>query len=224
MADRAQQRIVDISHVIEEGMTTYKGLPGPHICDFWSREASAANYDDGSTFQIGKIEMVANTGTYIDAPFHRYEDGADLADLPINSLADVPAVVLRRPFEEGLATAAAAFSGLDVRGKAVLVHTGWDRHWRTDAYLSDNPFLTADAAEWLAATGALLVGIDSHNIDDIRVRARPVHTILLGAGIPICEHMTGLGELPDDGFRVSAVPPKVRGMGTFPVRAYAVLG
>ena len=218
-----EQRIVDLSHVIEDGMTTYPGLPGPHICDFWTREASAANYDDGSSFQIGRIDMVANTGTYLDAPFHRYAEGADLADLPIKALADLPGLVLRRPFEDGLATDAEHLDGLDVRGKAVLIHTGWDRHWRTDRYGIDHPFLTADAADWLIAHGAVLVGIDSNNIDDTRVRVRPVHTRLLGADIPICEHMTGLRDLPDGGFRFSAVPPKVRGMGTFPVRAYAVL-
>lgn len=224
MADHSQKALVDLSHVIVEGMTTYKGLPGPHICDFWSREASAANYDDGSTFQIGKIEMVANTGTYVDAPFHRYEDGADLSELRLESLADLQAIVVRQPVEQGLAVDVAAFEGLDVRGCAVLVNTGWDRHWGTADYLTDNPFLTAAAAEWLVGNEAALVGIDSHNIDDIRVRARPVHSILLAAGIPICEHMTNLRELPDDGFRFSAVPPKVRGMGTFPVRAYAVVG
>ena len=217
-------QIVDLSHVIEHGMTTYKGLPGPHICDFWTREGSAENYDDGSTFQIGRIDMVANTGTYLDSPFHRYADGKDLSELPLGSLANLPALVVRRPFEGALATAAADLDGLDVRGKAVLVHTGWDRHWRSDAYSENHPFLTADAAEWLAENGAALVGIDSYNIDDTRIRRRPVHTILLGAEIPICEHMTGLGQVPDDGFLFSVVPPKVRGMGTFPVRAYAVLG
>ena len=223
MAHRGKAEIVDLSHVIEHGMTTYKGLPGPHLCDFWTREASAANYDDGSSFQIGRIDMVANTGTYVDAPFHRFADGKDLSELSLESLADLPAVVVRRPFEEGLATDAGDFAGADVRGKAVLVHTGWDRHWRTDAYLERAPYLTAVAADWLAANGAVLVGIDSHNIDNTGVRARPVHTILLRAGIPICEHMTGLGQLPDDRFRFSAVPPKVKGMGTFPVRAYAIL-
>ena len=217
-------QIVDLSHVIEHGMTTYKGLPGPHICDFWTREGSAENYDDGSTFQIGRIDMVANTGTYLDSPFHRYADGKDLSELPLGSLANLPALVVRRPFEGALATAAADLDGRDVRGKAVLVHTRWDRHWRSDAYSENHPFLTADAAEWLAENGAALVGIDSYNIDDTRIRRRPVHTILLGAEIPICEHMTGLGQVPDDGFLFSAVPPKVRGMGTFPVRAYAVLG
>jgi arylformamidase len=224
MADLEEKRIVDLSHVIEHGMTTYKGLPGPHICDFWEREGSAANYDDGSTFQIGRIDMVANTGTYVDSPFHRYADGADLADLPLPSLADIPGIVIRRPFDTGLATAPADFEGLDVRGRAVLVHTGWDRHWRTDRYGSDHPFLTGEAADWLVENGAALVGIDSNNIDDTRGRSRPVHTKLLAAGIPICEHMTALGSLPDKGFRFSAVPPKVRGMGSFPVRAYAVLG
>src|SRR2546423_11972799 len=132
MADLEEKRIVDLSHVIEDGMTTYKGLPGPHICDFWERESTAANYDDGSTFQIGRIDMVANTGTYIDSPFHRYADGADLADLPLRSLADLPGIVVRRPWENGIEVDAPHFEGLDVAGKAVLVHTGWDRHWRTD--------------------------------------------------------------------------------------------
>ena len=217
-------RIVDLSHVIEDGMTTYPGLPGPHICDFWEREGTAKNYEDGSTFQIGRIDMVANTGTYVDAPFHRYAEGKDLSELPLPSLADLPGIVVRRPWENELGTDAAHFEGLDVRGKAVLVHTGWDRHWRTDRYGVEHSFLTPDAADWLVEHGAALVGIDSNNIDDTRVRRRPVHTRLLGADIPICEHMTGLGSLPDAGFRFSAVPPKVKGMGTFPVRAYAVLG
>ena len=223
MADFEEKRIVDLSHVIEDGMTTYKGLPGPVICDFWERESTAANYDDGSTFQIGRIEMIANTGTYVDSPFHRYADGADLADLPLPSLADLPGIVIRQPWENGIEVGKAAFDGLDITGKAVLVHTGWDRHWRTERYLSDHPFLTGEAADWLVEIGAALVGIDSLNIDDTRGRTRPVHTKLLAAAIPICEHMTNLGSLPDEDFRISAVPPKVRGMGTFPVRAYAVL-
>ena len=204
-------------------MTTYPGLPGPHICDFWTREGSAANYEDGSSFQIGRIDMVANTGTYVDSPFHRYAEGKDLSELPLPSFAELPGIVVRRPWENDIAVDAAAFEGLDVRGKAVLVHTGWDRHWRTDRYGKDHSFLTAAAADWLVDNGAALVGIDSNNIDHTRERARPVHTKLLGAEIPICEHMTGLGQLPDEGFRFTAAPPKVRGMGSFPVRAYAVL-
>ena len=224
MAAVEAKRIVDLSHVIEHGMTTYPGLPGPHICDFWERESTRANYDDGATFQIGRIDMVANTGTYVDSPFHRYADGKDLADLPLRSLANLPGIVVRQPWETQIAVDAAAFEGLDVRDKAVLVHTGWDRHWRTDRYGKDHSFLTAAAAGWLVEHGAALVGIDSNNIDDTRERARPVHTKLLGADIPICEHMTGLDQLPDHGFLFTAAPPKVRGMGSFAVRAYAVLG
>ena len=223
MEDHDTQRFVDLSHVIEHGMVTYKGLPGPHICDFWEREASAVNYDDGSTFQIGRIDMVANTGTYLDSPFHRYADGLDLAGLPLGSLADLAGIVIRRPYSRSLATDAADLIGLDVRGRAVLIHSGWDEHWRTDAYAEAHPFLTSAAAEWLVDQGAALVGIDSYNIDDTSMRTRPVHTRLLGAQIPICEHMTGLDRLPDSGFRFSAVPPKIAGMGTFPVRAYAVI-
>ena len=217
-------RLIDLSHVITEGMVTYKGLPGPHICDFISREQSAANYDDGSTFQIGRIDMVANTGTYVDVPSHRFADGKDLSEVEIEAFADLPALVVRKPFEAGLAVGVSAFEGLEVRGKAVLIATGWDRHWGSDQYYNDHSFLTEEAARHLVAGGVAMVGIDSHNIDDTRVRTRPVHTALLRAGIPICEHMTGLGALPDDGFRFTAAPPKVEGMGTFPVRAYALVG
>jgi arylformamidase len=216
-----KQRLVDLSHAIEHGMTTYEGLPGPHICDFWTREASAGRYDDGSSFQIGRIDMVANTGTYLDAPFHRYEDGADLAGLRLEQLAALPGLRIRA---EAQAVDAALFEGHDLAGKAVLVMTGWDRHWRTAAYGHGHPFLTEAAARLLAERKAALVGIDSYNIDDTSRRARPVHTILLGADIPICEHMTNLAALPDTGFAFTAVPPKIAGMGTFPVRAFADLG
>jgi kynurenine formamidase len=210
--------LIDLSHIIEHGMVTYKGLPAPHICDFWTREQSAALYEDGATFQIGRIDMVANTGTYLDAPFHRFENGADLAQLKLAQLAALPGLLVR---STGMAIDADAFEGLDVRGKAVLVHTGWDRHWRTPAYYENHPFLTEAAAQLLAARGAVLVGIDSHNIDDTRAPRRPVHTALLGAGVLVCEHLTNLGALPESGFRFSAVPPKISGMGTFPVRAFA---
>jgi arylformamidase len=209
---------VDLSHTIEHGMITYRGLPAPLICDFLSREASRAHYAPGTEFQIGRIDMVANTGTYLDSPFHRYPSGADLADLPLDSLAGLEAVVMRS--EEGSITLA-DFAGIDVRGKAVLVHTGWSRHWRTDAYFEGHPFLTEDAARHLQDNGAKLVGIDSYNIDDVRDGRRPVHSILLGAKIPIVEHMTGMDGLPDTGFQFYAVPPKVRAFGTFPVRCFA---
>lgn len=216
-------RFVDLSHVIEDGMVTFKGLPGPAICDFWSREASSANYDDGSTFQIGRIDMVANTGTYLDAPFHRHESGHDLSQLNLAQLSNLPAVVVRQPFAEGLAVEASAFTGVELAGRAVLVHTGWDRHWRSEAYFENHPFLTQAAADLLVAANVALVGIDSHNIDDTRTRSRPVHTILLGADIPICEHLTRLDQVPDRGFRFSAVPPAIARMGTFPVRAHALV-
>jgi arylformamidase len=218
MANPDAKRLVDLSHVIEHGMVTYKGLPAPHICDFWEREASAAHYDDGSTFQIGRIDMVANTGTYLDAPFHRYADGADLAGLALGQLAGLPGLVVRTGAK---AIDADAFEGLDVAGRAVLVQTGWDRHWRTDAYFAGHPYLTEAAARLLAGRGTRLVGIDSYNIDNTGTRARPVHTVLLGGGVLICEHMTNLAALPESGFTFTAIPPKVAGMGTFPVRAFA---
>ena len=217
-------RLVDLSHAITDGMNTYKGLPGPHICDFWTREDSAGFYDDGSSFQIGRIDMIDNTGTYLDTPFHRYEDGADLAGTCLDQVAALPGIVVRQPWERGLMVDTARLEGLDLAGKAVLVHTGWDRHWGADAYFDDHPFLTVEAAQLLLNRGAALVGIDSHNIDDTRTRNRPVHSILLGAGILICEHMTNLDALPDEGFSFTAAPPKIAGMGTFPVRAFAVIG
>jgi kynurenine formamidase len=216
-----EKRLVDLSHLIEDGMTTYKGLPGPRICDYWTRAHSAQYYDDGSTFQIGRIDMVANTGTYLDAPFHRFAEGADLGALDLAQLASLPGIVVR---SEAMTVDASAFDGLEIAGRAVLVHTGWDRHWRTDAYRENHPFLTEAAARLLADRGARLVGIDSHNIDDTRGRSRPVHTILLGAGVLICEHMTNLAALPEEGFAFTAVPPKIGGMGTFPVRAFAAIG
>ena len=221
MANMDEKRLVDLSHLIEHGMVTYGDLPGPHICDYWTREGSAEHYDDGSSFQIGRIDMVANTGTYLDAPFHRYADSADLAGLKLEQLAALPGLLVRA---DAQAVDADAFEGLDVAGKAVLVRTGWDRHWRTEAYKAGHPYLTEAAARLLVARGAALVGIDSYNIDDTAIRARPVHTILLGAGVPICEHMTNLDALPDQGFAFTAAPPKIAGMGTFPVRAFALVG
>lgn len=223
MADRAAERLIELSHVIEDGMTTYRGLPEPQMCDFWTREGSADKFDDGSTFQIGRIDMVGNTGTYVDSPFHRHAEGKDLAEVPLSALADLDGLVVRQPFEQGIAVDADAFVGRDVRGKAVLVHTGWSRLWRTDAYFSNNPFLTESAAALLIEGGAAFVGIDSLNIDDTRTRSRPIHTMLLGADIPIGEHLTGLDQLPDGGFRFTAAPPKIRRMASFPVRAFAVL-
>ncbi len=219
----ASGRFVDLSHTIENGMITYKGLPAPLICDHLSREQSRSRYAEGTEFHIGKITMVANTGTYLDSPFHRFADGADIAQLQMRALADLDAVVVRLTGMTGRAIPRSAFAAIDVRDKAVLVHTGWDAHWRTDRYFEGHPFLTEEAALHLRDAGARLVGIDSLNIDDTEDGQRPVHTHLLGAGIPIVEHLCRLDGLPAAGFRFSAVPPKVRGMGTFPVRAFATL-
>jgi kynurenine formamidase len=219
---RTGGRLIDVSHAVEHGMVTYKGLPAPVVCDFLSREASRRLYAPGVEFHIGKVEMVANTGTYLDSPFHRYADGVDLAGLPLESLANLEGVVVRAGSADR-DIGVGDFRRLDVRGKAVLVQTGWDRHWRTDDYFEGHPFLTADAATWLRDRGAVLVGIDSLNIDDTADLARPVHSTLLRAGIPIVEHLTGLERLPDVGFRFFAVPVKFKGMGTFPVRAFGVV-
>jgi len=217
-----EKRLIDLSHEIEHGMITYKGLPAPIICDFLSREDSRSHYTEGTEFQIGKIEMVANTGTYVDSPFHRFADGIDLSELPLESLADLEGVVVRAQ-DLGRPITAKAFSGVSVKGNAVLVYTDWARHWRTDQYFEGHPFLTRDAAEYLVEAGAAFVGIDTYNIDDTTDVTRPAHSSLLGNRIPICEHMCGLELLPDTGFRFHAAPVKVKAFGTFPVRAYAVL-
>jgi len=214
-------KLIDLSHTVEHGMITYKGLPAPVISDYLSREDSKTRYAPGTEFHIGKIEMVANTGTYLDSPFHRYARGKDLAGLDLNSIANLDAIVVRCPRQTSIDEQ--AFSGIDVKDKAVLVHTGWDKHWRTDEYSSGNhPFLTEDAATYLAKNAAALVGIDSFNIDATRDGNRPAHTVLLGHDIHIVEHLCGLGELPDRGFRFFAVPVKVREFGTFPVRAFGI--
>ncbi|MBL7817427.1 MAG: cyclase family protein [Saprospiraceae bacterium] len=217
--------LIDLSHDIFDGLVTYKGLPAPIICDYWSREASAEFYDNGDSFQIGKIEMVANTGTYLDCPFHRFADGHDLAELPLENCADLEGIVIRAPYEKvGAAVDIALFEGKNLKNKAVLVHTGWSKHWNTEGYFeAGHPYLTVAAAEYLKQSGVCLVGIDSHNIDDTRHKSRPVHTILLRENILIVEHLTNLAALPDEGFYFSAVPPKFKGVGTFPVRAMARL-
>jgi arylformamidase len=214
---------VDLSHTVFDGLVTFKGFPAPLICDFLSRAESRKFYSEGTSFQIGRIDMVANTGTYIDAPFHRFEDGKDLSQLELTSLAELEGLVVRARGIAGRAVGRELFAGLDVRGKAVLVETGWSRHWNTEAYFEGHTFLTGEAAEYLRDQGAALVGIDSYNIDDMADGARPVHTVLLGAGIPIVEHMCNLESLPASGFRFTAAPVKVKGMGSFPVRAFAAV-
>jgi kynurenine formamidase len=215
--------LVDVSHVVEHGMITYKGLPAPIICDFLSREQSRSHYAPATEFQIGKIEMVANTGTYLDSPFHRYAHGKDLSELPLQRLANVEGIVIATDLSKGRAIHRDVFQAHDLRGKAVLVRTGWDVHWRTDQYFEGHPFLTRGAAKYLVEAGAALVGIDSLNIDDTGDPTRPVHSHLLAAEIPIVEHLCGLDQLPGAGFRFFAVPVKVKSMGTFPVRAFGLL-
>ncbi len=216
-------RFVDLSHPIEAGMVTYPGLPTPSISAFLDREASRAHYAPGVSFAIDQITLCGNTGTYLDSPFHRYDDGTDLAGLSLEQLVDLPAVRIDVTGSAALAIGANAFRPYELAGRAVLVHTGFDRHWGTDAYLRGNPFLTRDAAALLVDEGAVLVGIDSLNIDDTGDPARPAHSLLLEAGIPIVEHLTGLAAVPVEGARFTAVPAPVRGTGTFPVRAFAVV-
>ncbi|WP_223199104.1 cyclase family protein [Solihabitans fulvus] len=216
------RRLVELSHPIRHGMVTYPGIPGPEIGEHLSREASRQHYGPGTEFHIGRVTMTANTGTYLDTPFHRFADGADLAALPLASFADLDGIVVRVTGSAERAVSVAALAPHDVRGKAVLVHTGWDRFWGTEQYFTGHPYLTADAAAWLVEQGAALVGMDSLNIDSTDDPARPAHTALLGAGIPVVEHLRGLAQLPPRGFRFTAAPPAVVGLGTFPVRAYAV--
>lgn len=217
------RRLVDLSHVIEDGLVTYPGLPAVQVCDYLSREQSRGHYEAGTEFQIASIGMVANTGTYIDCPFHRYADGADLAQVEATAFADLDGIVVRAGHGNDGAIDASFFRDRELRGRAVLVHTGWDVRWATPAYADGHPYLTEDAAAYLRDCGVALVGIDSMNIDDTRGRARPVHSILLGAGVLIVEHLCNLAALPNEGFAFSAAPPKFRGVGTFPVRALARL-
>ena len=220
--------LIDVCHSVEDGMITYKGLPAPVISDHLRREDSHTRYAPGTEFHIGKIEMVANTGTYLDTPFHRYARGKDLAQLDLYSVANLDGLVIRCPgvreIDEIRFRALELNGDLDVNGKAILLHTGWDKHWRTEEYSNGNhPYLTAAAATYLAKNGAALVGIDSFNIDSTGDGTRPAHTILLGHDIPIVEHLCGLADLPDAGFKFFAVPVKVKRFGTFPVRAFGLV-
>lgn len=218
-----KRKHIDLSHTIDNGIITYKGLPAPIICDYLSREESRKFYEEGTEFQIGKIEMVSNTGTYVDCPFHRFENGKDLSEVELSRFVDLDAIVIRIPYTKTIEITPEHLKGYSIENKAVLIQTGWDTKWNTEAYFENNPFLTKNAAEYLRDSKAVLVGIDSHNIDDTRGKSRPSHTVLLGAEILIVEHLCNLHQLPDTGFTFNAAPPKFKGVGTFPVRAYATL-
>jgi arylformamidase len=212
-------KLIDLSHTIFDGLITIKGFPAPIICDYLSREDSRKFYEEGTEFQIGKIEMVTNTGTYIDCPFHRFEHGKDLSQIALEHCAELTAITINA--ENCTKIDETFFKGKELKNKAVLVHTGWARHWDTVNYFVGHPYLTAGAANYLKDAGVKLVGIDSHNIDDTEGKARPVHTTLLGAEILIVEHLCNLDKLPVSGYFFNAVPPKIKGAGTFAVRAYA---
>jgi kynurenine formamidase len=216
-------RYVDLSHPIEHGMTGYPGLPAPVISTYISREESAQQLGTGISFHIGRIEMVANTGTYLDAPYHFHAGTADLAELPLERLVDVPVVVIRSRSHTAVGPEVLGDPGI-LWGKAVLVHTGWSRHWGTPAYRSNSPYLTRGFAQAMVEANVVLLGIDALNVDNVEDPTRPVHDTVLGNGIPLLEHLTNLDRLPDRGARLTALPAPVRGLGSFPVRAVAALG
>lgn len=222
-ADTGKKLLIDLSHTITNGLVTYKGLPPPVICNYLSREDSKKFYEEGTEFQIGRIDMVANTGTYIDCPFHRFENGKDLSETGLEFFTDLDATVIRVPHTETLEITEDHLKNYEIRNRAVLIHTGWDAYWNTENYYENHPYLTENAAKYLKECAVKLVGIDSHNIDNTTGKTRPVHTTLLGAEILIVEHLCNLHLLPPDGFTFSAVPPKFKGVGTFPVRAFARL-
>ena len=224
------RRIVDLSHPIHDGMVTYPGIPAPVLGAHLTFDESAAHYAAGTEFSIGTISMAANTGTYLDTPAHRYRDGEDLARLSLERMVDLDGVVVRarqrssaggRAIEES--DLISALDGVQLAGRAILIETGHSDQWGTPGYFVDHPYLTDDAVEYLVAAKPSLVGIDSLNIDSTHTGRRPAHSWLLAARIPVVEHMTGLDQLPDSGFRFTAAPPAVQGIGTFPVRAFAVV-
>jgi arylformamidase len=221
---RTDARVIDLSHEIVDGMTTHPGIPPPAISSFLTHDASRERYAPGTTFEISRIDMVANTGTYLDTPAHRFPGRTDLAGLDLEQVVDLPGIVVDCRGRPEKAIGPDVFEGHELEGRAVLVHTGWDARWGTPAYLAGNPFLTEAAARMLVERGTALVGIDSLNVDSLNDKRRPAHTVILGAGIPLVEHLTGLAALPPNGWRFFSVPPRIRGMATFPVRAFALLG
>jgi len=217
--------IIDLSHTMKAGLRTYKGLPAIQVCDYLSRAESRKHYEKGTEFQIDQLELIGNSGTYIDSPFHRFSDGKDLSEIILSATVDIPGLIIRAPAtSDWMPIDESFFKGKDINGKAVLFDTGWSKHFGSDAYFENHPFLTESAALALRDGNVALVGIDSHNIDDIRTPSRPTHTVLLGNDIPIVEHLCNLNSIPDQGFLFTSAPLKFKGVGTFPTRAYAKLG
>jgi kynurenine formamidase len=217
-------RLVDLSHTISAGLVTYPGIPVPAVHPHLTREASRSHYAEGTEFALDVITLAGNTGTYLDSPYHRYADGADLADLQLETLVDLPLELFRLTDATERGIPATVFYDRELRGTAVLLHTGWDRHFGTPGYATGAPYLRGEAAAYLIKAGAALVGIDSINIDDAETsRERPAHSQLLAAGLHVVEHLTNLAAVPPTGARFTAVPPKVREFGSFPVRAFARL-
>jgi len=216
-------KIIDLSHCVADGTVTYKGLPPPVISDFWSREYSAQFYDDDTSFHIARIDMVVNTGTYIDVSFHRFNDGYDLAGTPIEKLANLEGICFYSPFEDQLEIKPDLFVKMELKNKAVLFNTGWSKKWGREEYQWNHPFLGKEAAEFLVSQEPIIVGIDSCNIDDTSGKSRPVHSILLKHGILIVEHLCNLDSLKDQNFKFFGIPPKIKGAGSFPIRAFAII-
>jgi arylformamidase len=216
-------QFIEVSHVIEAGMKTYPGLPEPEVEVLMDHDTSAQRYGGKAEFLISSLHLCGNTGTYVDAPLHRHRRGADLASLTLDKLAHLPITLVQAPTGAERGIGIEHFRDVPVRDRAVLVRTDWSQHWRTPRYFEPNPFLTRGACEYLADQGARFVGIDSLNIDDIQDLVRPAHTILLGAGIPVCEHLTRLKAVPREGGFLHAVPIAWRGGATFPVRAYVMV-
>jgi kynurenine formamidase len=202
-------------------MKTYPGLPEPRVEVFMDYEASRARYAGDTEFFIANLHLCGNTGTYVDSPLHRFRNAPDLAQLPLERLADLPVEVIDARSDHAIGPS--SLRGRALAGKAVLFHTGWSAHWRSDRYFDPNPHLTEDCCAALLGAGAVFAGIDSVNIDSMADLRRPAHTTLLRAGVPVCEHMTNLGALPVSGGRLHAVPIPWKGGATFPVRAYVIL-
>lgn len=221
VSKKTNYQYIDVSHVIEDGMITYKGIQPPVITPTTTREQSRSHYTNGTEFYIAKIEMAANTGTYIDSPFHRYPEGDDLSELKLENLVDLEAILVNVDISKGRAIDKSIFEKLNLSGKALVIHTGWDKHWRTEEYFSGHPYLTKSAVEFISTSGCKLVAIDTYNIDDTRDGDRPAHSVLLKAGIPIIEHICNLHTIPNNKvLEFTAVPIKIKDFSTFPVRAY----